>query len=186
MISSIIGLDQKIIFMIQSIHNPILDWVMLAFTILGNGGMIWVVISLFLIISKKTRYIGIIAISALILSAIIGDGILKPLFHRPRPFTVFPEIKVLIKEPTIYSFPSGHTASSFAAAFVLSTYLRKYSVIFWILAGLIAISRLYLFMHYPTDVIAGAILGILCAIAMIYFGKVSRLKRFFISENETL
>ncbi|WP_309244991.1 phosphatase PAP2 family protein [Clostridium tagluense] len=150
-------------------------------TYLGNGGMIWIIISALLIISKKYRKIGFMAISALILSTILGDGILKHVVKRIRPSASIPAVNLLIVKPLSYSFPSGHTTSSFAVAGVLAKYFKDYTLEFFSLASLIAFSRLYLYVHYPTDVLAGIILGLICSGIIIYvFNKVS-----YINHNTT-
>ncbi|WP_342356973.1 phosphatase PAP2 family protein [Clostridium algidicarnis] len=103
------------------------------------------------------------ALAALGLSTILGEGILKHVVHRMRPSSDINVINILIAKPLSYSFPSGHTTSSFAVAGVLSKHFKKYAVGFFALASLIAFSRLYLYVHYPTDVLVGIILGLLCS-----------------------
>lgn len=170
MIGFINNLDKKIIFFINdNFHFPILDKLMIFTTALGDKGLIWIIIALMLLLNKKTRYIGVITIASLILSTVLGEGIIKHLLQRQRPYVDFPWVRLMVDKSTIYSFPSGHTTSSFAAAYVLSKYLKKYSPVFWILACMIAFSRVYLFMHYPTDVMAGVILGLICGKVTTYF-----------------
>lgn len=169
MIELINYLDVTILFFIQNtLLNPVLDKIMIFATVLGNKGLIWLAIALILIINKKTRYVGLITIITLILATLMGEGILKHLIQRQRPYTDFPLIELIIKKSTAYSFPSGHTTSSFACALVLGKYLKKYSIFFWSLACTIAFSRLYLFMHYPSDIIAGIVLGLACGKIVIY------------------
>ncbi|SKA73760.1 undecaprenyl-diphosphatase [Clostridium sp. USBA 49] len=173
MMSLIQRLDNSILLYIKyNMHSPIMDRAMILFTSLGNGGAIWIIISVILIINKKYRNIGFMALLALVLSTILGEGILKHVIQRVRPSADIPAAKLLITKPLSYSFPSGHTTSSFAVAGVLSKYFKKYSIGFFSLAAIIAFSRLYLYVHYPTDVIAGIILGLLCSkIVMIIMGK---------------
>ena len=105
-------------------------------------------------------------LAALILDLILCNGILKNLFHRVRPYDIRTSIELLVKRPLDYSFPSGHTAVSFAAASAAwFMKKRKTGVAFGAVACLIAFSRLYLYVHYPTDVLAGAVIGILCGAA---------------------
>lgn len=163
MIAFINNLDQTILFFIQAnFHSPMLDKIMILFTATGDRGLIWILLSILLLANKKTRYIGLATLGALILSTIMGEGILKHIVQRPRPYADFPLIHLLVDKSSTFSFPSGHTTSSFAAAYVLSKYLKKLSPLIWILAVTIAFSRLYLFMHYPSDIIAGIVLGLLC------------------------
>ena len=91
---------------------------------------------------------------------VAGDCILKPLFARPRPCDVNTAITILVKRPHGHSFPSGHTASAFAAAFALWLQNRKLGVPALVLAAFIAFTRLYLYVHFPTDVLGGLVLGI--------------------------
>lgn len=133
---------------------------------LGNSGLIWIFFSFLLLSNKQTRKIGITALLSLMLMLIIGNFGLKPLIARERPFVARPEklIYMLISPPGEYSFPSGHSFAAFAAA---STYFignKRIGIPALILATLIAFSRLYLYVHFPTDVIGGMILGILIAI----------------------
>lgn len=185
MIMSLIQrLDNSILVLIKnSMHSVILDKIMVIITSLGNGGVIWILIAAVLIINKKYRNVGFIAIGALILATVLGEGILKHLVQRVRPSADIPAVNLLIAKPLSYSFPSGHTASSFAVAGVLAKYLKKYSLGFLGLASLIAFSRLYLYVHYPTDVVAGIILGLLCSKLVIYaFSKMKNYKED--SKNE--
>ncbi len=173
MLEQIYSIDKMIIFFIyKNLHNQILDTIMILFTILGNNSIIWIIIAILLMLNKKTRKIGFITILALIISAILSEVILKNIIQRPRPSTDFPTVKLLINRLTSYSLPSGHTTTSFAAAFVLSKYLKKYLLIFWTIATMIGLSRIYLFMHYPSDVLAGIVLGIICGkVACIIYDR---------------
>ncbi|MBB6696516.1 phosphatase PAP2 family protein [Clostridium algidicarnis] len=164
MISLIQKFDRSIlIFIKDNMNGPVMDKAMVMATRLGDMGMIWLIIASALIINKKYRKIGIMALAALGLSTILGEGILKHVVHRIRPSSDINVINILIAKPLSYSFPSGHTTSSFAVAGVLSKHFKKYAVGFFALASLIAFSRLYLYVHYPTDVLVGIILGLLCS-----------------------
>lgn len=150
-------------------HNPFLDKVMILITSLGNIGFIWVLIASILLMNSKYRKIGLMIICALVLSLILGDGILKHLLKRPRPFIADPGISLIIAKPLSYSFPSGHAASAFAAAGILVRTIKKYKTYMIVLAFLIAFSRVYLLVHYPTDVIGGIVLGLICSQIVLYF-----------------
>jgi len=163
MLETLVNIDGGLLLMIQEyVRTPILDNIMIFITNLGNGGMIWIAATIILLIPKKTRKIGIMSGVALLGSLIINNNILKNIVQRPRPYTRFTDLRILIPTPSEFSFPSGHTSSSFAAAGVFYSNLpKKLGVPAVILAGLIGLSRLYVGVHYPTDVIAGMIMGIL-------------------------
>lgn len=160
---------QALEFIQDNIHNFFLDRLFPIITFLGDKGLIWIIISLFLLSNKKYRRTGFMLISVLILATILGEGLMKNLIQRPRPFIDYPMFELIISRPSGYSFPSGHTTSSFAAAGVLSKNFKKYQSFFWILAFLISISRLYLLVHYPSDVIVGIFLGLFCSLIVLRF-----------------
>jgi len=182
MISLVQGLDSSILLYIKdNMHGIIMDKSMVISTYLGNGGFIWVIIVAILMISKKYRKIGFMALGALILSTILGEGILKHVVKRIRPSEDIPAWNLLIAKPLSYSFPSGHTTSSFAAAGVLAKYIKRYAFGFLGLASLIGFSRLYLYVHYPTDVLAGIVLGLMCSGIIIYlFDKEDNKKKVYL------
>lgn len=166
------NIDNFILICIKNnMNSHIMDKAMTAITYLGNGGAVWILIAVLLIINKKYRKIGFIVLAALILSEVLGDVILKNVFQRIRPSANIPAANLLISKPLSYSFPSGHSASSFAAAGVLAKYFKKHAFVFLSLASLIAFSRLYLYVHYPTDVLAGVILGLICSKTVIHIFK---------------
>ena len=132
----------------------------------GNAGIIWIVLTCVLLLIPKTRKYGMVVLAALALDMVLCNGILKPLVGRARPFTANLSIQLLVSKPADYSFPSGHTAAAFAA--VLALFFAGEKKI-WkgalVLAVLIAFSRLYLYVHYPTDVLAGVLVGCICGYA---------------------
>ena len=161
------GWEFDILNGIQSaFQSDLMDQIMPAVTALGNGGIFWIASGLVFTMYKRTRTLGICILTALVLEVISCNVILKPLIARPRPFSYDPTRMLLIPAPEDYSFPSGHTAVSFAAAsaawFMKN---RKLGAAFGVTACLIAFSRLYLYVHYPTDIFAGAVIGILCGAA---------------------
>lgn len=163
MLETLLNLDGGfLLFLQESVRNPILDNIMIFITSLGNGGMIWIAATIALLIPKKTRKAGVVSAVALLGSLIINNNIVKNIVQRPRPFVTFTDLQIIIPTPSEFSFPSGHTSSSFAAAAVFYRHLpKKIGLPSVILAGLIGFSRLYVGVHYPTDVIAGVIMGIL-------------------------
>lgn len=163
--------DMEILKFIHGTSNAFLNNAMRHITLLGNGGMIWIIIAILLLLSKKYRRVGILAALSLLLVTIFGEGIIKHIVQRPRPFTELRYMKILITKPSSYSFPSGHASSSFAVAYVIGKKIKPLRLPVYILAILIAYSRLYLFVHYPTDVLCGIILGTLTGILILFFDK---------------
>ncbi|MBU3190774.1 phosphatase PAP2 family protein [Clostridium bowmanii] len=156
--------DNYILFIIKKYgHNKYLDIIMPIATFAGNLGFIWIIIAIALILNKPYRVIGNSVILTLIISTIVGEGIVKHIIRRVRPCNTQDNISPQSLKPISYSFPSGHTLSSFAVAEMLSMYFAQYKFVFMSIAFLIALSRLYLYVHYPTDVIAGFIIGVLCS-----------------------
>lgn len=156
-------MELKILDFIQTLRNPILDKMMLLFTSLGNGGIIWLLLVVILVCIPKTRKTGVMVMLALALDVLLCSGLLKHLFARIRPCDVNTSIQLLIPRPTDYSFPSGHTSVSFSV--VAALYLAKEKKLFipsLLIAILISFSRMYLYVHYPTDILGGIVLGILC------------------------
>lgn len=131
-------------------------------TIIGNHGELWIVISLLLMLSPKTRKGGVLGLFSLLLCFLFNDLVLKVLIARSRPFVMISALEPLVKLPGSHSFPSGHSNSSFAAACgQLRGVPQKWlKVLLLFLAAAMAFSRLYVGVHYPTDVLAGALEGI--------------------------
>lgn len=151
-------------FIQEHIRNVVLDAVMPFVSTLGNAGMIWIALTVVFLLSKKHRKTGILMALALVLDVILCNGILKNAVARTRPFDVNTAISLLVKKPSDYSFPSGHTAASFAAVTALFLAKERCWYLALILAVLIAFSRLYLYVHYPTDILGGLLVGILCGV----------------------
>ena len=163
---------------ISGVLTPILVFL----TNLGDSGILWIAIAVLLMCFKKTRKAGFTVAGALIVMTICNNLVLKNLFARTRPFNleewktakdgwkfVYPE---LVKRPSSFSFPSGHSSSGFAAATGMVTTKKPYIYIPGILlAAIIAFSRIYVHVHYPTDVIFGALFGILYGVIAIFLCK---------------
>ena len=162
------SLDESIQFFIQShFHILFLDTLFIFITKLGHSGLIWIVLGLALVCFRKTRKCGVAVLLALLAEWAICNGILKNLISRPRPYTLYPDITLYVPRLHSYSFPSGHAASSFVAAVALFQFYKKPGLAAITLATLIAFSRIYLFMHWTTDVLAGALLGTLIALCTV-------------------
>ena len=161
----------------ENFDLPILDWiaehlycgfldkVMPLITLLGDAGIFWIAIAVVLLFFPKTRKMGLSMGAALLLGVVICNIIMKPAFARIRPYDYQLEhfgktIQLLVATPHDFSFPSGHTIASFEAATAICIHNKKWGVPALVLACLIAFSRLYLYVHYPTDVLASVVLGI--------------------------
>ncbi len=157
------NIDFAILNFIQSFLTcPVMDAVMKFITHLGDDGIIWIIVAVVLLFPKKTRRCGITVGVALILGLILGNGVIKNIFCRMRPYTLEGATVTLplIGEQSEFSFPSGHTRSSFEAAFVLLWADKRMGIPALVLASLIAFSRLYFYVHFPTDIIGGIFLGL--------------------------
>lgn len=150
-----------ILDLIQNLRSPILDWIMIIFTYLGDSGIFWIALNILLLIYPKTRKLGICMLIALGIEIVCCNLVLKPLIARIRPFEINTAIKLLVSPPHDFSFPSGHTGLAFAAVSVMFFREERIWIPFGIIAILISFSRLYLYVHYPTDVLAGMLLGLM-------------------------
>lgn len=137
-----------------------LDFFMSKITFLGNKGLIWIVAAIIMMFFKKYRKTGVMIGAGLSAGAVIGNVLLKNLIARERPCWINKSVQVLISIPQDYSFPSGHTLSSFVAATIIMHSDRRMGIAAYVLAIMIAFSRLYLYVHFPTDVLTGALIGI--------------------------
>ncbi|MGL5439822.1 MAG: phosphatase PAP2 family protein [Filifactoraceae bacterium] len=167
-------MEVTILQKIGIMHTDSLNFFFNMITRLGDKGIVWIILAVILLLKKNTRKYGYMIIITLIVNLIIGEGIIKHLVNRPRPYDVYNFDMVIKKLPATSSFPSGHTASSFAVLGVYLFYVKKYRIPIFVLASLIAISRLYLQVHYPSDILAGIILGL----SVSYF-TVKTLKEVF-------
>ena len=156
----------------QNMWNPVLDTLMPLITLLGDAGIFWIAIAVALLFTKKYRKVGLGMAIAMVIGLLVCNVTLKPLVMRPRPYDyqadVFHKIiPLLVEKQHDFSFPSGHTIASFEAATVIAIHNKKWGVAALVLAVLIAFSRMYLYLHYPTDVLASVVLGI----AFAYLGN---------------
>lgn len=154
-------MEFEILCMIQALHCTFLDYLMKFVSFTGNGGVIWIIAGVVMLFFNKTRKCGVSVLLSLIFCLLIGNVLLKNIFMRQRPCWIDKSVPLLINVPKDYSFPSGHTLSSFASGISIFRFNKKIGVFALIYASLIAFSRLYLFVHFPTDVIGAIILGII-------------------------
>lgn len=148
---------------IQMLRTEWLDNLMLWITHMGDWGLLFLALGGILISDKKTRRMGVSILFSLLFMQILGNGILKPLIARQRPCWIDSSVPLLVRVPKDYSFPSGHTFASFATAFAIWFRSRTAGVFALMFAGLMGFSRLYLYVHFPTDVFMGMLLGGLTA-----------------------
>ncbi len=157
-------------FIRDSFSCGFLDKVMPVITYLGEVGFIWIVFAVILIIRKKYRRYGILMLIAMLLGVLIGNLALKNIIMRPRPCWL-ESVPLLIENPTDYSFPSGHTLASVIGAIIMTAANWKNGFFAIPLAAIIAFSRLYLYVHFPTDILASVILGMVISLTILFLGK---------------
>ena len=175
----LINLDGNILLWIQEyIRQDWMEGFWKGITMLGDSGWFWIALSLLLMVPRRTRWIGITSLAAIVIGALITNVTLKNLVARTRPYEVVEGLVLLIEKQRDYSFPSGHTCASFAAAGVYWRMLpKKFGIPLVILAAMIAFSRLYVGVHYPTDVLAGLLIGLFAAWAARHMQKYVRSHR---------
>ena len=144
------------------------DWFFPLITKLGDAGIFWILVAAVMLIFPKTRKTGAMMGLALVFGLIVCNMTLKPLIARIRPYDVNTAVTLIVEKMHDFSFPSGHTTASFEGAVVLLMRDKRLGIPAMILAVLIAFSRLYLYVHFPTDVLAGAVLGTLFAVLAVY------------------
>lgn len=174
MIDIIQNFDASALMYIQDfIRLPFLNAIMVFFSTIGNLGLLWIALGLVLLFPKSTRRGGFDLLVCLAIAYIINDLVIKELVARSRPYETIEELKILVSPLSSYSFPSGHSVSSFASAMALTLAFGKKGAWAYIPATLIAFSRCYVGVHYPSDVLAGMIVGTLIA-----YGVYMLLKKF--------
>ena len=180
---SLLGFDLAVFEWVQGIQNHLLTAIMTTITTLGDEGIIFIVLGLVLLFTKKYRKAGVSILVALVVMLLLNNIVLKELIARPRPFNLDPETYAWwhevykypnfnIHQPSSYSFPSGHTSSAFAAAIALLCHDRKLGIPTTIFAAIMGFSRIYVEVHYCTDVIGGAIVGIIYALLGVLIAKI--------------
>ena len=169
-LQSVQNLDGEILLQIQQhLRSDMLTPFMKSVTFLGNGGWFWILCAVVLLALPKTRKTGCAAALSLILGAIVTNLLLKNIVARPRPFAELEALIPLITKPKDFSFPSGHTTASFAVALVMLRMLpKKFGIPAVVLAALVAFSRLYLGVHYPTDVLTGFVIALVGSMLSVW------------------
>ena len=179
MVDVIQNLDGALLLGVQSLRVAVLDPLVIMYTHLGDAGMIWILLSAAMLLYKPTRKVGLAGLLALVLGFLCTNVTLKHLVGRERPWLNVAGLLPLVEEHDPNSFPSGHTCAAFAAAVAWAFGTKKV----WLravcvgAAACMGFSRLYVGVHYPSDVIAGALVGTLCALLAVKIGKTLPLKR---------
>ncbi|MDD3394122.1 MAG: phosphatase PAP2 family protein [Anaerotignum sp.] len=153
------------------VGKPWLDNLMMYISVLGNNGLVWITLAILFLLAgnrkNQWRTGGLLLLLCLGANALVCNAVLKPLVARMRPYDLL-GYEVLVPHLSDFSFPSGHTAASFAAATAIYAMNKKCGIAAYIFAAVMGFSRLYLGVHFPTDVLAGALLGWLVAAITIY------------------
>lgn len=166
-----------------SLRSPVMDWVMAFFSNINNHGYLCIALAIVLIIFRRTRRVGLQVLMSIALAYLLANLIIKNIVARPRPYQMYADIIPLVGKPHDTSFPSGHSVSAFAAATAIFLNHKKIGIAALVIAALISFSRLYNQVHFPTDVIAGMLIGIIMALLVHYllFGAaekgIKKLKR---------
>ena len=175
-------IDFQILEFFEEHASPALDFFFSLITKFGDHGIFWLALTIVLLCFKKTRTCGAMMAISLFIGFLVGNIVLKNIIARPRPFIQDPVLmgKLIISPPSGYSCPSGHTLASFECAVAIFMNNKKWGAAALVLAALIGISRNYLLVHFPSDVLFGLVLGVASAIAAYFiFNKLikTRLKK---------
>lgn len=169
---SITALDLSILdFIHNTLSNSVMDLIMVCITYSIEYGAIAILVFIVMMCIKKMRKTGFAVIGATLSVLLFGELILKHIVCRPRPFVINGAIELIIRAPSGFSFPSSHTATCFAMATAIYLFHKRLGIIAYIYAALVAFSRMYLYVHYPSDVIGGIALGIGCGIGTVALVK---------------
>ncbi|MBO5669069.1 MAG: phosphatase PAP2 family protein [Candidatus Methanomethylophilaceae archaeon] len=156
--------EAEVLFWIRdNLTCGFMDWLMSTVSLLCTADIVWFVLTAVLIYRKDTRKVGVTLLLALIISIIICNGILKPTVERIRPYDEF-GVSLIVPASSEFSFPSGHTTGVTVVTAVLLKHFRKWGYLMSIFAVMVMFSRMYLFMHYPTDILGGIAVGIVSVI----------------------
>jgi len=176
MATAIFNFDSAILLWIQAnVRTGFLTPIMKVITHLGDKGAFWILLSLILMIPRKTRRMGITCGVAMVIGLVVTNLVIKNWVARVRPYELISELELMIGRADDWSFPSGHTTNSLACAWVIFRRApKKWGVPALIMAILITLSRIYVGVHYPTDIMAGTVIGICSAESAIAIVKILR------------
>lgn len=169
---SITALDLSILDLIHNtLSNPVMDFIMTCLTYSAEYGIFVFVLFAVMMCIKKMRKTGFAVAVSAIGVMLFGELLIKHIVCRPRPFAVNGAIDLIIKAPSGFSFPSSHAATCFAVATAIFLFHKRLGIIAYIYAALVAFSRMYLYVHYPSDIVGGTALGIACGIGAVALVK---------------
>lgn len=153
-------MDTSFFLLVNGAHSPIVDDVMLLASAVGRAGFVWWVTGLIAMVFPTRRMAAFRLILAVAMAYLLVDGFIKPVIGRERPFDVVVDARLIDQRPVTSSFPSGHTAAAFAGALAAGRLFPRGRLAWWLLALGIALSRIYVGAHWPTDVLSGAAIGL--------------------------
>ncbi len=159
--------DDKVLLWLAKRHTKFLNRLLIFVTTTGDNGFIWFALCLPFLLMNKWRLTGFTILAAMGIASLTGEVTIKHIVKRVRPCNKAFEGYLLIENPPHYSFPSGHTTASFAVAAVFMCMCQQWYLPVLLYALLISFSRLYLLVHYPSDVIAGMLIGTVCGLVAI-------------------
>lgn len=169
---SITALDLSILdFIHNTLSDSVMDLIMTCLTYSIEFGAMAILVFIIMMCIKNMRKTGFAVMGATLSVMLFGELIIKHLVARPRPFVINGAIELIIKAPSGFSFPSSHTATCFAMATAIYLFHKRLGIIAYIYAALVAFSRMYLYVHYPSDIIGGIALGIGCGIGAVALVK---------------
>ncbi len=174
MLDIINSIDHAILLFIQEyLRTDLLTTFLYVLTKLGDNGLMWFVMAALLMISQRARWKGVLLFFSVGIGGFISSVVIKHLVERPRPFLLYPDLLPLGHLPSDTSFPSGHTTAAFAFAFAASCLFPKRQpvIFFFVLAALMAYSRIYVGAHNPSDVLAGILIGFIASRFVLYLSK---------------
>lgn len=186
MIDFITNIDFSILYWIQdNLRNSFMDFVMPLFSNLQDGGLIWISIAVVMLFFKRTRYCGIAVLLAMGIDTLITEYGIKNIVCRVRPCNLVDDVNMLVEKPTSYSFPSNHSASAFAGAVAVMLTIKKkaWTIPAFVFSGIISFSRMYVFVHFPSDVFAGILLGSAVAVLVCFLMKITGFKALLERKN---